>query len=183
MYNIQKTFTNYAWIYFLLLVILGNFFLLNLNLAVIKVKFSETHSSMTNISLKKVKEIPLIYDLFKLKREGIWQSYTQKNKLNDYSILENNKKPLNHILKSNLNSFLFINKKKLSPLIKKCTKDENKFSFLQLNPENNDQDFDIYKKKPTESYKGINTEIHETGLNHFFFFNKFFLNKKIMYKI
>lgn len=43
MYSIQRSYSNYSWIYFVLLIICGNFFLLNLNLAVLKVKFSENY--------------------------------------------------------------------------------------------------------------------------------------------
>ena len=73
MYSIQKTFSNFAWIYFLSLIILGNFFLLNLNLAVLKVKFSEAHSLMKNKIYVKKKSHFLVFDLAKLKKEGIWK--------------------------------------------------------------------------------------------------------------
>ena len=41
MYDMQRCYSIYSWIYFFILIIIGNFFLLNLTLAVLKVKFSE----------------------------------------------------------------------------------------------------------------------------------------------
>jgi hypothetical protein len=43
-YQAQRTFSNYSWIYFVSLIFIGNFFLLNLTLAVLKVKFSSDES-------------------------------------------------------------------------------------------------------------------------------------------
>lgn len=53
MYSIQKTFTNFAWVYFFSMVIIGNFLLLNLVLAVLKVKFSETQENLYRQHQKK----------------------------------------------------------------------------------------------------------------------------------
>lgn len=41
MYDMQRCYSIYSWVYFFILIIIGNFFLLNLTLAVLKVKFSE----------------------------------------------------------------------------------------------------------------------------------------------
>ena len=41
MYAIQRSYSIYSWVYFIVLIICGNFFLINLTLAVLKVKFSE----------------------------------------------------------------------------------------------------------------------------------------------
>ena len=54
MYKFQKVFTNFIWIYFVLIAIIGNLFLLNLSLAIIKVKFGESMSFYGNNSLIKV---------------------------------------------------------------------------------------------------------------------------------
>ena len=73
MYYIQKSVTNYAWIYFVSLVIMGNYILINLTLAVIKVKFSEAHSIIINEKDKpKKKKIQETYDFSAIKRNGLW---------------------------------------------------------------------------------------------------------------
>lgn len=73
MYNIEKALTNYAWIYFVSLVILGNYILLNLTLALIKVKFSETHNLIKNEKLAVNKSV-ITYDFMDIKRQGLWIS-------------------------------------------------------------------------------------------------------------
>lgn len=67
MYSVQKTFSNYASIYFLSLVIIGGLFLVNLTLAIIKVKFS----NLKNFE-KKIKHTQKIYDFLLLKEKKIW---------------------------------------------------------------------------------------------------------------
>lgn len=71
MYNIQRAFTNYAWIYFVSLVIFGNYILLNLTLALIKVKFSETHKIIKS-EKKKISRLSRSYDFMEIKRQGLW---------------------------------------------------------------------------------------------------------------
>lgn len=75
MYNIQKSVTNYAWVYFISLVIVGSYVLTNLTLAVIKVKFSETHKMLiqgeTSKKKKKVVDIQS-YDFTQIKQHGLW---------------------------------------------------------------------------------------------------------------
>lgn len=55
MYSIQTTYSIYVWIYFISLIIFGNFFLLNMNLAVLKVKFSQNYGKMLESSEKAKK--------------------------------------------------------------------------------------------------------------------------------
>ena len=73
MYNIERAFTNYAWIYFVSLVIFGNYILLNLTLALIKVKFSETHNNIKN-EKKNINRTIRTYELTEIKRQGLWIS-------------------------------------------------------------------------------------------------------------
>lgn len=54
MYIIQKTYSNFSWIYAVSLIFFGNFFLLNLILAILKVKFSENQRKFG----QKLKEKP-----------------------------------------------------------------------------------------------------------------------------
>lgn len=75
MYSVQKAFSNYAWIYFVSLVITGAYMMNNLLLAVIKVKFSESQSQlMSESKVKKHKHETEIkfYDFGIIKREGYW---------------------------------------------------------------------------------------------------------------
>ena len=71
MYNVQRAFTNYAWIYFVSLVVFGNYILLNLTLALIKVKFSETHLIIKN-EKKKINTLYQTYEFSEIKRQGLW---------------------------------------------------------------------------------------------------------------
>lgn len=76
MYSVQKVMSNFAWVYFVSLVILGNYFLISLTLAVIKVKFSESHKNLTdalNVHRKSVKARTFI-ELSELKKEGTWDA-------------------------------------------------------------------------------------------------------------
>ncbi len=94
MYLIQRTLTNFSWIYFLLVVILGNFFLLNLNLAILKVKFTESCNMITYQKNKKHRN-KMQYDLFKLKKDGLWESKSKsvfEIENNELQIKQNKKK-------------------------------------------------------------------------------------------
>ena len=75
MYSVQKTFTNYACIYFLSLVIIGGLFLVNLTLAIIKVKFSGMATQTPQKREKKIKKHSI--DLLTAKHRGLWP--TKKN--------------------------------------------------------------------------------------------------------
>ena len=75
MYSVQKAFSNYAWIYFVSLVITGAYMMNNLLLAVIKVKFSESQSllmSESKVSKSKQETEIKYYDFQIIKREGYW---------------------------------------------------------------------------------------------------------------
>jgi hypothetical protein len=50
MYAIQKSFTNFISVYFLALIVIGGYFLVNLTLAVIKIKFYDHVNLMPDIS-------------------------------------------------------------------------------------------------------------------------------------
>lgn len=89
MYSVQKVLSNFAWVYFVSLVILGNYFLISLTLAVIKVKFSESHKNLTdvlNVQRKSVKARTFI-ELSELKKEGTWDARKihRKFKRNGYN--------------------------------------------------------------------------------------------------
>lgn len=71
MYSVQKTFTNYISIYFLSLVIIGGLFLVNLTLAIIKVKFSGMTTQAPKSRQKKVSQ-KNVYDFLLAKEKGIW---------------------------------------------------------------------------------------------------------------
>lgn len=76
MYSIQKVFSNFAWVYFVTLVIVGNYFLISLTLAVIKVKFSESHKHLTDSLSKQRRSMKgrTYIELAELKKEGTWDS-------------------------------------------------------------------------------------------------------------
>ena len=57
MYKIFAAFTPFTVIYFVMLVFLGAYFLLNLTLAVIKVKFTEAEVSFAMKIAKRSKDI------------------------------------------------------------------------------------------------------------------------------
>lgn len=98
MYFILKAYSNYAWVYFVSLVIVGNYFMMNLLLAIIKVKFSESHiflkgeNNHKNIEGEKQKENQS-FDLNELKREGLWEGrgFMKKIHENRNRILKKNK--------------------------------------------------------------------------------------------
>ena len=71
MYSVQKTFTNYISIYFLTLVIIGGLFLVNLTLAIIKVKFSGM-TTQAPVARQKKSSQKNVYDFLVAKEKGIW---------------------------------------------------------------------------------------------------------------
>ena len=151
MYSIQKTFTNFAWVYFLLLVILGNFFLLNLNLAVIKVKFSEAHSLMSkNKSFENNPEIK--YDLVRMKKEKIWKSYINLLTENDNAT----KTQITYISKNNLNNFLFKNQQS-----NKINKEDD--NFITKDNDNLIENQKIIRKL-SKNFKRFNSEIQNENM-------------------
>lgn len=64
----QKTYTNYIWIYFFSFIFFGNFFLINILLAVQKISYSKmmAHTAELKISLKN-KEIEYNFKEFRMK--------------------------------------------------------------------------------------------------------------------
>lgn len=68
MYSVQKTFTNYISVYFISLVTIGGFFLVNLTLAIVKFKFS----SFKMISSQNKKREKIKFDFLLLKKNNVW---------------------------------------------------------------------------------------------------------------
>jgi len=64
LYVIQKSFTNYIFLFFLLLIVLGNFVVLNLILAILKVKYSEGVTKISHLNKTTFK----VYDFKKIKK-------------------------------------------------------------------------------------------------------------------
>lgn len=56
MYHVQDAHTEYAWIYFVLVIVIGSFFLLNMVLVVISVQFSETKAREEKLIAKEKRE-------------------------------------------------------------------------------------------------------------------------------
>ncbi len=75
MYSVLRAYSNYAWIYHVTLAIFGNYFLLNLLLAIIKVKFGESHQILSeeNKKEKPNENFKQYIDLIDVKKEGLWE--------------------------------------------------------------------------------------------------------------
>ena len=107
MYSVQQAFSNYAWIYFLSLVIFESYMINNLLLAVIKVKFSESQTNLltgSKIVKKKLEEEKKFYDFTQIKREGYW--VRKRNTIKNTQNAEENRKsefPLFNFCLVNLN--------------------------------------------------------------------------------
>ena len=68
MFLVQKTFTKMVWIYYVSLVVFGNFFMMNMILAVLKVKYGQNDISwFKELRAEKVK----VYDLKELRDKRI----------------------------------------------------------------------------------------------------------------
>ena len=162
----QKTFSNYIIVYFLLIVILGGFFLVNLFLAVIKVKFSENHDNI-NSKIEKNKIIKK-FDIRVLKSIGMLQK-KKKNliKKGSSSLIEFNNSPSlkikipvnqNPMNKRNIKGIFFIILKFISKLKNKVL--SNKFEKISKKFSVN---IDDYKKIKVE--KLIIEIDHSTKIN------------------
>lgn len=125
--SLQNAFSEYVWIYSIIIVILGNFFLINLMLSVLKVKYSECNPDTLNeiqAYLERYKEKS--YKLHELKAQG----YYTKNKTTGIRTLGVQKK----------NSFLNLlsgNRKSIAKLTSKITPPPSKkVNFANiLNPQ------------------------------------------------
>lgn len=93
MYSIQKTFTNFASFYFVTLVIIGSFFLFNLTLAIIKVKFTESHKKVKELILNQMRK-KFVFNFEFVKKKGIWVSYAKR-----LEIFEENRRKAKNKLK------------------------------------------------------------------------------------
>ena len=69
----QKSFSFHVWPYFIGIVMIGAFFLMNLTLAVISVKFTETKNSQKEVAVEKDS-----YNLKKLVKLGIYQKNSER---------------------------------------------------------------------------------------------------------
>ena len=77
MYSIQKSFTNFVSFYFITLVIIGSFFLFNLTLAIIKVKFTESHKKVKELIENQIKK-RFVFNFDFVKKKGVWVSYAKR---------------------------------------------------------------------------------------------------------
>ena len=68
MNNIYRTFNAFSFFYFISLVVIGNFFILNLILGVLKIKYSSYHKKIIEKNALQKKK----YDLKKLKKQKIY---------------------------------------------------------------------------------------------------------------
>jgi hypothetical protein len=83
MYKIQRTFTNYSWVYFLSLILVGNYFLMNLLLALLKIKYSNIKNRVHFEDRKK----PRAYNIRSLRDKGLYTSNQERMKIiGDFSI-------------------------------------------------------------------------------------------------
>ena len=78
MYLLQRTYSNLAWIYPLSLIFLGNYFLLNLMFAVLKVKFSENQKKFIELKGKIVNEVKNKFDFKQMVKERLYQARNSK---------------------------------------------------------------------------------------------------------
>jgi len=75
---LENAFNQFIWIYILITIIIGNFFLFNIMAAVLKVKFSEQRpSALIDIYLEKYKE--KCFDMKQMKKEGFFHKKISKN--------------------------------------------------------------------------------------------------------
>lgn len=73
MLMLQKGFSIYIWIYIFIIIVVCNFFLLNMMLAVLKVKFSEQRpNAIIDFYLEKYKEKS--FDLREIKKSGLYRN-------------------------------------------------------------------------------------------------------------
>lgn len=70
----MRTFSEFMSIYFIVLIFIGAFFLINLTLAIIKVKFSEAQENSKNVVLDDSEYKKTHFNLEKLKKYGIYKS-------------------------------------------------------------------------------------------------------------
>lgn len=108
MYFVLKAYSNYVWVYHVSLAILGNYFLLNLLLAVIKAKFTESHQYLSEeIQEDKNHEKSQKYtDLYEIKKEGLWKGRQSLQKIKVERIRKNFKlKKYSHFIFFHLENF------------------------------------------------------------------------------
>ena len=106
MYDIIRSNSLVASIYFISFILIGSYFLLNLMLVVIKVKFTETHSFLV---LEKQKDIYFEekshFDFQKSIKEGFWTKKSEKNLKNSFFGNFNNQKKKTFRIKKKIQKF------------------------------------------------------------------------------
>lgn len=115
MYSTQKAFTNLVSIYFISLVFIGTFFLFNLTLAIIKVKFSESQKNIAQLISLRNKEQTFDFDF--VKKKGVWVRLSKRIELYKKIDEQKSKKQLGSIAK--MNSLVEKEKKKMQSLFQK----------------------------------------------------------------
>ena len=163
MYNIEKALTNYAWIYFVSLVILGNYILLNLTLALIKVKFSENHNLIQNEKIAFNKSV-ITYDFMDIKRQGLWISKRKEDPIevraSDMKAKNSNQLSESHIPNENDGSKTNFNvEEKVIKLFKDMVPMSLKNQDSKLNPRQS------ILKKPSTSFATMQVDKRRRGGN------------------
>lgn len=75
MYPVQKTFSNFASIFFISVVLIGSYILMNITLAIIKVKFSEMHASFVKLDEENSNNLGVqSFDIYLLKNLRVWKN-------------------------------------------------------------------------------------------------------------
>ena len=125
MYLLQRTYSNFVWIYPFGVIFFGNYFLLNLMFAVLKVKFTENQKKFKEMGLIKEKEANPRFDYRQMVNEKAYKprkgtyrekSFRDKTSLNSKIFPENPKRSFgNHpqYLNTTLNPIETINERRL----------------------------------------------------------------------
>ena len=135
MNDILKTFNFWAWPYFYVMIIIGAFFLINITLAIIKVKFTETEKKEKDRK-KLIKENKFI--LLNEKQENIEESYSLEN-LRELKIIPS-KKERSLLFNNSKKPTVINNKNKISPLLE--TNQYNKINSEFNTPLNTDRNYE-----------------------------------------
>ena len=90
LFNIQRSFFMSVWLYFLLIIVFGNFFLLNLNVAVLKVNYSKTQNKLMEKTLKNEENNSIDHNLKLMKKKGAYKNMNKiKNQRKNSIYLKN----------------------------------------------------------------------------------------------
>ena len=86
MERILLNYSQHMWVYFFSIIMIGNYWMVNLTLAILKVKFQEAQKSYETNDILKTQRIE--YDLQELRSINIWK----KNKRNTFTWFETSEK-------------------------------------------------------------------------------------------